>query len=478
MQQLAPRDALFLSMETPTTPTHIGGLVFLKPEPDSDFGFDRFVEFVSERLLPIDRFSWHIQEVPFGLDRPYWVKQGNFDPADHIHSIRIPAPYSPEKLSQLAGRIFERPMDRSRPLWDMVLIEGLPQNGYALLWRMHHCLMDGASGVNLSEQLFDISPDGARISESRIVETLQAGQGPSATEMTTQAIRNATRLPARQAHYARKLIDQILPKSRTQGTAVEASSADEPGLAPRALFNGINSRHRRIAWSSIPLEDVKRAKNTVGATVNDVVLSITAGAVRDYHLSRGALPKASFVAGCPVSLRTAGDNELGNQVRDLAMYWGTDVENPIGRLVRVSRQSKRTKESLQSGESLDLYGLLSEALLPGFMQLFARGTAAAGEVTPLPLNAVVSNVPMAPIPLYCAGALIEQVFPISVLGPSQGLNITVVSYAGQLHFGIVYDPELLESGWELADAIPKQLMELQAAIASELPEVQEKPARS
>jgi WS/DGAT/MGAT family acyltransferase len=470
MQQLAPRDALFLSMETPTTPTHIGGLVFLAPEDGSDFDHDRFVAFVRERLRPIERFSWQLQEVPFGLDRPYWVKREDFDPADHVHSIRIPAPYSPESLSQLAGRIFERPMDRSRPLWDMVLIEGLPNGRYALLWRMHHCMMDGVSGASLSEQLFDVSPEGTRSTGPGFRETARADRRPTSSEIATRALGHALGLPLRQAHYARQIAGALMPERGDQArtSALAEPEHSESGLVPRALFNGVTSSHRQIAWSSVPLEDVKRVKNTLGTTVNDVVLAITGGAVRDYHTARKALPEQSFAASVPVSLRKAEDTEIGNRIREQPMYWGTDLEDPVERLIAIHERAQRAKQTLREGRAFDLYGLLSEAFLPGALQLFALGTAAAGDRTPLPSNAVVSNVPMAPIPLYCAGARIEQVVPLSVLAPSQGLNITVLSYAGQLHFGIVSDPALLESGWELAESIPKQLLTLQAGVEREL----------
>ena len=210
MQQLTTQDSIFLSMETPELPGHIGGLAFLAPTEGYDFSYDSFVEFVRDRLGSVERFSWALQEVPFGLDRPYWVKQDDFDPGDHVHSIRIPEPYSDESLAKLAGRIFERPMDRSRPLWDMVLIEGLPGGRYGMLWRMHHCMLDGASGANLSEQLFDISPDAKRDGVVPVDDAATAGKPVSDARIWTNAARNMTELPARQAKILGKLIEGAL----------------------------------------------------------------------------------------------------------------------------------------------------------------------------------------------------------------------------------------------------------------------------
>jgi len=462
MQQLTPQDAVFLSIETPELPAHIGGLAFLAPTEGIDFSYDHFVEFVRERLGPIERFSWQLQEVPFGLDRPYWVTRENFDPADHIHSIRIPAPYSPEALSKLVGRIFERPMDRSRPLWDMVLIEGLPGGRFVMLWRMHHCLMDGASGANLSEQLFDLSADATRPAPAEIVDQASATTHVEDRDVAIRAARNAATLPLKQSKYLRTALKGLFEKK----TPEEASA--ETTLAPAAPWNGVVGGHRGLAWSSVPFEDVKRIKNTLGVTVNDVVLGITGGAIRGYLQEQGSLPESSLVASVPCSMRTADDTSLGNQIREMPISWATDIEDPIERVMSIHESSKKAKQQVRDGASFDFIGMMSESLLPGALSLFMRGAAMAGEKMPLPANAVVSNVPMAPFPLFCAGARIEQVVPISLLAPTQGLNITVLSYDGQLHFGLVHDPKLVPHAWDLAGRVAKSLIDLQEAVDHEL----------
>lgn len=470
MQQLTTQDSIFLSMETAELPGHIGGLAFLAPTEGYDFSYETFIEFVRERLGPIDRFSWRLQEVPLGLDRPYWVHCEDFDPADHIHSIRIPAPYSDEALAQLAGRIFERPMDRTRPLWDMVLIEGLPGDRFAMLWRMHHCLMDGASGANLSQQLFDISPDAKREAAITVEDAATAGAPVSDFEMWTNAARNATELPRRQGRLLRKLVDHTLESRRGETDDREtqtSSDTTDDGLAPPAPWNGVVGPHRRIAWSSVSLDEVKQLKNTLCVTVNDVVLGITGGAVRDYLEERGALPEKSLLAMVPCSTRKADDKALGNSITDLAITWGTDIEDPIRRIAAIHEHADQAKQRAHGDALPGVLEVIGEVLLPGAANLFARGAAAAGEKMPLPTNAVVSNVPMTPFPLYVNSARIEQMIPMSLLGPTQGLNLTLISYCGQIHFGLIYDPDLLPDAWNLVGRIPKHLLALQEAVDRE-----------
>ncbi len=471
MQQLTTQDSIFLSMETPDLPGHIGGLAFLAPTEGHDFSYETFIDFVRERLGPVDRFSWRLQEVPFGLDRPYWVRCEDFDPADHIHSIRIPAPYSEEALAQLAGRIFERPMDRSRPLWDMVLIEGLPGGRFAMLWRMHHCLMDGASGANLSEQLFDIAPDARREAPATIADAAVGGRPVPRRAMWTRAARNAGELPVRQGKLLRKLIDSAFTSrdedaaERTPRDATRDEADD--GLAPPVLWNGVVGPHRRLAWSSVSLDEIKQLKNTLCVTVNDVVLGITGGAVREYLSERDALPDKSLLAMVPCSTRKADDKALGNSITDLAIRWGTDIADPIERIAAIHEHADQQKQRAHTDALPGVLEVIGEVMLPGAANLFARGAAAAGQKMPLPTNAVVSNVPMTPFPLYVNSARIEQMVPMSLLGPTQGLNLTLISYCGQIHFGLIYDPDLLPDAWELVGRIPKNLLALQEAVGRE-----------
>lgn len=459
-QQLSPQDAVFLSMETPDLPSHIGGLAFLECTEGPEAFALRFVDFIRERLPVCERFSWKLQEVPFGLDRPYWVEQKDFDVADHIQRVAVPAPGGTRELSELAGLLFERPLDRDRPLWEMFLIEGLSGGRCALLWKVHHCLMDGASGASLTEQLFDISPDATRPSESVVTDSATAGKPVAPLRIVENALRNASDLPRNQARY--------LEGSLRRFFGARGEESKESRVAPRVLFNGRVGKRRRVAWSSVSLDEVKKIKNALSVTVNDVILAMTSGALRTYLADRDALPEETLIASVPSSTRKPGDNSLGNQVRDLAIPWATNLADPIERLLQIHEDANRAKASAAADESISMMGVMADALLPGALGLMMRGAAAASDRIPLPVNAVVSNVPMAPIPLYCAGARLTQLVPISLLGATQGLNITVVSYCGELHFGLVHDPDLLPEAWALAEQIPKNFQLLQSAVDRQL----------
>ncbi|WP_419953644.1 WS/DGAT domain-containing protein [Methylobacterium sp.] len=214
------------------------------------------------------------------------------------------------------------------------------------------------------------------------------------------------------------------------------------------------------------LDDVKRAKEALGVTVNDVVLTITGGALRRYLDARGELPEESLVAGVPVSTRSSDDKSIGNQITEVGMHWGTDEDDPVARARAIHVAASKAKAEVQEGPNL-LEGL-AESLVPAAIGLMVRGASFATESAPLPANAVVSNVRMTPFPLYIGGAQIREMVPLSMLAPTQGLNITVLSYCGELHFGITAEPNLVPEVERIADAIPKEMVELGFAIDSEL----------
>jgi len=327
--------------------------------------------------------------------------------------------------------------------------------------------MDGASGVNLSEQIFDLTPEAVRPETPQVEDSARAGAPVAPAELLERALRNAAELPGHQSRYASKAIKGLLRQLNGRQDKDDHEYEAEPqqsATAPYAPFNGVVGRRRGIAWSSVSLDEVKRLKNALSVTVNDVVLAMTSGAVRRYLADRDALPEESLIASVPFSTRASDDKSLGNQVRELPISWSTDIEDPVERLLAIHANASSAKASAKRDESFDFLGMMAEALLPGALQLLIRGAAAAADQIPLPGNAVVSNVPMTPFPLYCAGARIVQMVPISILAPTQGMNITVLSYCGEMYFGIVHDPGLLPDGWELAGLIPKSFQALQAAV--------------
>ena len=458
MQQLSSLDAVFLSMETPETPGHIGGLAILDPatHPEDSFDFERFAEFGEQRLALCPRFAWKLQEVPFGLDLPYWIEDPDFDFRRHLHRLAVPSPGGHQELAELASHLFARSLDRRRPLWEMYFVEGLQGGRVALLWKIHHCLMDGASGAGLVEQLFDLEPSPAAREPVAVQERFEAGSQVGLLEMLSNAIPNAARRP-------RSLLRSLGAMTRDTVDQLRTHGLSSMTLAPRTSINGVLASERSVAWSRISLERVKQLKRELDVTVNDVVLALTSEAVRRYLSRRGELPEQSLVASVPISLRAEDDKSLGNQVADMNVSWATDVEDPIERIFTIHEASMKAKAGAR-GDRPSLLGMMGEGLAPGLLSWLSRHAVAAGASMPLPANAVVSNVPMTPCPLYIAGAKIEGLVPMSLLAPTQGVNITVISYNGEMHFGVLSAPNLVDNVWELADAIPKALVELEEAV--------------
>lgn len=461
MQQLPALDSVFLSMETPETPGHIGGLAVLDPSthPENDFHFDEFVDFVQERIALCPRFSWRAQEVPLGLDLPYWVKDRELDVRQHIHRVAVPSPGGAGELAELAGLLGARALDRSLPLWEMFLIEGLQGGRIGLLWKVHHCLMDGVSGAGIAELLFDLAPVPADQPLVPVNDSASASGSVSNWEMARTGVRNASRRPAALLGHLGRAAAQALSQVREAG--LEGIAA-----APNTSLNGNVGPRRSLAWARVSLDRVKRSKNALDVTVNDIVLALTSDAVRGYLKSRDELPSQSLVAGVPVSIRQQGDTAMGNQISEVGITWATHLADPIERALVIHQASTLAKESAKA-KKVNILEAISESLAPGVVSLFARLTSTAADMTPLPSNAVVSNVPMSPVPLFIAGAQIEGMVPMSLLAPTQGFNITVLSYAGELHFGLVGDPDLVENIWEIADGIPKALVALEEATASD-----------
>lgn len=331
----------------------------------------------------------------------------------------------------------------------------------ALLWKVHHCLMDGASGAGLAELLFDLSPEPAERPLIPVDDTARAGRPASLGEMFGQAVRNGLGLPFASARHIGRAVRGTLEN------LFEEDASDASAIAPRASFNSTVGARRAVAWSTVPLEDAKAIKNTLGVKLNDVVLAITGGAIRRYLEERGELPAQSLVAAVPISMRDQGDKSLGNNLSEINVYWGTDREDPVERVYAIHEAANRAKHEVKMRRSVDPMGILAETLVPGAVNLLMRAVSSATDSIPLPANAVVSNVPMTPIPVYIAGAKVEGVVPISLLAPTQGLNITVISYDGALHFGITADPDQLREPWAIAGAIQKAMIDLQQSVAGE-----------
>jgi diacylglycerol O-acyltransferase len=451
MEQLPGADSIFLALETPDAPAHVGGLTILDTSETPDFSFEKLLATVDERIRLEPRFTRKLLELPLGIDRPYLVDDSDFDVRRHIRRIGVPQPGGLRELAELASYLHSRALDRDRPLWEMWFIEGVEGGRCALLMKSHHCLMDGMAGAGLGELLCDLQPDPpprapapAPKAESRTYGDLEVG---------LRAAVHLAEAPRKLLGFGGRILRQtagMLLASRKEG------SPPLPIFVPRTRFNGEVGPRRAFSCSSVPLADVKAVKKHFGVTVNDVMLALTGSALRAYLEARGELPEGSLVAVVAVSKRGQGDDGIGNKVTMIPCVWATDEPDPVERLRKIHRNAEISKD-LSANYDADMTVGLGESVPPGLANLFVRTASADLAAAFVPGNVVVSNVRGTPAPLYVAGARIETMYPLSILATSQRLNVTVVSYMDKVDVGFVADADAVEDVWSLAAEVPRAL---------------------
>ena len=469
MKQLTGLDASFLYMETPSTFGHVTGLmIFERPSPDFEPYAEVYAKYASlvGELEPMRR---RVVEVPFGLDHPYWVFDPDFDLEFHVRELNVARPGRVDQLAEQVSRIHGRPMDRSRPLWEVYVIDGLESGRWALLTKYHHATIDGASGQMMLEIITDTDPDAPPPGES---PPWQPEAIPSDAELLRLAIGNLVRNPVRamrvQARIVRQLADaagltSLSGVAKQAGDTVKRLAQRGSGdgsrvslpttAAPPTPWNKAITPHRRFAMRTSSLANIKRLKEATGGTVNDVVMAICAGGLREYLLRHDALPDRPLRAMVPVSIRTGDETDpWTNRVSGIVAELPTDCPDPVERVARCREAMKAAKRQLELVPASALVDLAqySPPVLATAAARVASQLRLADRVDP-PVNLVISNVPGPRVPLYFAGAKMAHQFPVSIVTDGQGLNITVVSYLDRLDFGFIVDRELVPDVWDLAD---------------------------
>jgi diacylglycerol O-acyltransferase / wax synthase len=480
VRQLTALDQQFLALEDSRNYGHVGALSIYDPStaPNGELTLPRLQDLIAERLPLVPPFRWRLATVPFNLDYGYWVDDPDFDLEFHVREIALAPPGTDAQLAEQVARIYARPLDRARPLWEIYLIHGLPGDRTAVMSKIHHAVIDGISGAEIMGVLFDPTPEGPD-TPPRPTKQTPPDAKPSDLNMLARGLLGLPRYPIRVIKAAPQAIPNLaevqsfaaIPGVKRAGRFIgnlqRALGRDTVVgrldlTPPRTSFNGKVSAHRRYAFGQLSLDDVKQIKKHYDCTVNDVVVAICAGAVRHWLARHEQLPDDPLVAQIPVSVRREHEQgTYGNRILLMTAPLHTEIEDPIERLQATHESLLEMKErhrALPAGLLQDANEFIPPALFSQAARLtFSLGASSASRPA---WNLVVSNVPGPQFPLYMAGARLEAHYPISVITDGMGLNITVMSYCGHLDFGIVADREQMPDVWSLMDWLGEALEEL------------------
>jgi diacylglycerol O-acyltransferase len=452
--RLTAIDASFLHQEGHNSHMHVGAVtIFEGPPPE----FEEFLDSLRTRLHLVPRYRQKLQQAPLQTGRPVWVDDPNFNLEYHVRQTALPEPGSEDQLMRLTSRVFSQQLDRSKPLWENWLVEGLEGNRFALISKTHHALVDGIAGVDLAQVLFDLTPVPQDVPHPD--EAWQPAREPNPIELLADGVAGLTRASLGVALRA------VGAVTRPQDSVSELREAAE-GLgeivwagmnpAPETPLNVEIGPHRRFVGVRNELQHFKTIKNAFGGTVNDVVLTVVSGALRDWLQSRGVRTEGlELRALVPVSIRGSHERgDLGNRIAVMRGPLPVYVEDPVARLQAVRQAMGELKESKQAVGAEVLTGvqnfapptILAQASRLNFSTRF--------------FNLIVTNVPGPQFPLYVRGRELEDVFPVAFLPENHALAIAIMSYNGKINFGLLGDYDALPDIGRIAEGIEGALEEL------------------
>ncbi len=469
MEPLGGLDAAMLSLDSATTRLHIAACLVLDPPEGRRSLFSpstRFAQIrrlVEHRVHLVPRFRQRALTVPLGLHHPVWVDDPEFDLDDHLTRASLPSPGGPRELDTLMAEIMSRPLDHDRPLWEMVVVEGLADGRAALVAKLHHAILDGVSGASVLAQFLDFGP------RERAVEPPEAWDPPplpSSPTMMKYALSALRHQPGVLIDAVQRGVDAF-----TEIGAHNRQLADEgatpppaPFSAPRSPLNGSLSSRRRYASVSVPLADIKLVRRTFDATVNDVLLATVAGSLRRYLILKDSLPESPLVAMVPVSTRSEDDPDMGNRISGMLISLATDVADPVERLAAISACTRAAKEqeSLTNGHLLEDVAHLTPPAIASRAVRLISGLRVLDRVRP-PFSLVMSSVPGPPMSLWCAGSKVVGLNPVGPIGEGAGLNVTAMTYRDTIYFGLLGCRRLVPDVQDLAIMIDDAAAELVVA---------------
>ncbi|MDX6266294.1 MAG: diacylglycerol O-acyltransferase / wax synthase [Frankiales bacterium] len=463
MDRLSGVDVSFLYMETPSTPMHVGGVCVLEPPAGEAFDYDRLVELITQRIGLVPRYRQKVRTVPGRLANPVWVDDEDFDVTYHVRRSALPKPGTREQLKELVARLQSRPLDRSRPLWEIYLVEGLeggPGGGprVGIITKTHHAMVDGVSAVDIGTVLLDLEPTPREVPE----DDWQPRKEPDFIHLVAGAVVDLVTRPTAALDTARAAVTDVRATASRVGSVAggvlsQAKLMARP--APETPLNVTIGEQRRFGTADTELEDYKRVRKAHGGTVNDVVLATVSGALRTWMLTRGEKVRPTTVvrAMVPVSVRAdAEKGELGNRVSSYFVDLPVGEGSAVMRLHQVSFAMRGHKES---GSAVGAEALVQ---LTGFAPptIHALGARTASVMTRRLFNLVVTNVPGPQFPLYAAGARMLAMYPVVPLAKNQAVSVGLTSYDGGVFYGLNADRDAMPDVDVLAACIEESLAEL------------------
>ena len=454
LDRLSAVDAGFLAQEKPNTHMHIGGLASFDGEPPR---LDEFLAHIESRLHLVPRYRQKLATPPLETGRPLWIDDPSFNLAYHVRHTALPAPGDEDALLALAARVVSQRLDRSKPLWELWLVEGLRDDGFVLLSKTHHALVDGISGVDLASVLFDLSPEGPGQTDG--AEPWVPKPEPSSAELAARGLTGAVRAVTGVATGALGAVSkpgEAFDKAREVATGISEVAWTALNAPPDTPFNVPPGPHRRIKIVRAGLDEFKLIKNAFGTTVNDVVLAVVTGALAYFLQSRGRRTEGvELKAAVPVSVRSEDQRgALGNQLTQMMAPLPVFLDDPVARLDYVKRAMDGLKESRQALAASAI------ASLQGFAPPTIHAQASRLNFSGRLFNLLVTNVPGPQVPLYVLGRKLKEIFPIPFLAGERALAIAIISYDGKVGFGLLGDYDAVPDLDVVAEGIEASLAQL------------------
>jgi WS/DGAT/MGAT family acyltransferase len=457
--RLSALDANFLFLEQPHTHFHVAGLSILDPStrPDGRLAFEDLAELITRRIHLVPRFRQKVRFVPLGAGLPVWVDDANFDLNFHLRRGAVPAPGGKRELADYVQRIHSRPLDRTKPLWEMYFIEGLEDGHVAILSKTHHAMIDGMSGMDIASVLFDFTPEPRHVEAEDWRPTAEPSPRDLLKDAVVGQVTNPVQAALANVSLALQAPQVVLDKVRqTVGGLVQLAAR---GAAPKSPFNVKVGPNRRFAMCEVPVSDMKAIKNSLGGKVNDAVLAAVAGALNRLLRSRGISTQGvTLRTMVPVSIRDESQKmTLGNRVSSLFVDLPIGAPDAASRLRQITAATKDLKSSHAAVAASAIMGA-GQWAPPTLHGLAARLLGRQRFV-----NLVVSNVPGPQVPLYLAGARMVVTYPVMPLGETVALSIAVTSLSGVMGFGFTGDWDALPDIESLAEHMLASVEDLKKA---------------